>query len=639
MKIESNQRLCLFVLALVVMIQPAWSQSDRPAVTNSIGQSLQFIPAGSFIMGGRNPGEGGFYKDHVEYDSADERPRHPVRLTKPFYLGTTEVTIAQFKEFQKATAYKTTAEQSGNGIVGFAIHEPEQDKRAKFAFRKKPEFSWQATGFPQQDTHPVVGVSWQDAQEFCQWLSKKEKQKCRLPTEAEWEYACRATSDSYFSWGASYKKLHQLANVGNAELERAHPMRVLIQWIVDPKQGPSDSHIYTAPVGSFPANAWGLKDMHGNVWEWCQDRYLDTSYSGYRAPSYGLPIPRAIDPFNQKTFNTDGDWRVIRGGSWFTAPLSARSAVRAYYEAADAAAYIGFRVAREASPQDIAAARQAYESQERSRAIVKQAIGKFGSEKGTDLRAQFSGTLTPEVAKELKQIGGLSEIRVSSNAKMDGELIRELAAVPDLKILNLHHSGVTVTDEHFAPLAKRKELEGLQITAYPTLTDDVLKYFGQLTNLRRLHLQGEQLTDNGLRQLSHLTKLQALGIQSTRSNGEVLAELKQAPLEVLAVRRISDETAQLLENFPSLTSLTVYDSPMTDRGFKVITNLRRLQTLRIRNCPQITSEGFPGLKKMRSLKSLDLIDTPIGDESLALLSNLGLRTLRLNSEQITDTGM
>ena len=391
------------ILVCALLAQTAFGQTapSQPAVTNSIGQSLQFVPAGSYLRGGRNIGPGGFYKDHVAYDGADEHPRHPVRLTQPFYLATTEVTVAQFRQFVEATGYQTSAEKSGAGIVGFDPHEPKRDRRAKFAFRQKPEFNWKSPGFVQQENHPVTGVSWQDTQAFCRWLSEKENARYRLPTEAEWEYACRSGSDTFFAWGESYKTIHRLANVGNVELEKTHPDRVLIQWIVHVDKDPGDPHVYTAPVGSYPANAWGLRDMHGNVWEWCQDQYLDTAYAKYKQPKYGTPTPRAIDPLNTESFNDDGDWRVIRGGSWFTSPLFCRSAIRSYYEVGDAAAYIGFRVVREASAAEIAAAKAAFNAEEEARSAVEQTIGKFESERGTDLRVRISGIPPAECLSEV----------------------------------------------------------------------------------------------------------------------------------------------------------------------------------------------------------------------------------------------
>jgi formylglycine-generating enzyme required for sulfatase activity/Leucine-rich repeat (LRR) protein len=641
-QISAAIALCgLTAFFCVVLPWPVLAQqpSLRPAVTNSIGQSLQFIPAGSYIRGGRGIGPGGFYKEHVNYDGSDEQPLHPVRLSRPFYLATTEVTVRQFRQFVEATGHQTTAEKSGEGIVGFDPHEPEQDRRAKFAFRQKPEFTWKSPGFSQQDSHPVTGISWQDAQAFCRWLSEKEKVRYRLPTEAEWEYVCRAGRDTYFSWGESYKDIHRLANIGNVELEKAHPDRVLIQWIVHIDKDPGDPHIYTAPVGSYPANTWGVHDMHGNVWEWCQDQYLDTAYAKYKQPRYGVPTPRAIDPLNEETFNEDGDWRVIRGGSWFTSPLTCRSAIRSYYEAGDAAAYIGFRVVREASANEMAEAKAAFDAEEQARSIVEQAVGKFESERGTDIRVRLNSVPPRDVSRKLRLIGGLNEIHVNGQAKMTGELLQDVAAVSTLKKLHLHHSGEGFSDDDFAPLSARTDLEVLHISSYPTMTDGSLQHFLPLIALRDLHLHGNKLTDAGLRQLSGLKQLRELDVRATQANGEFLAALSLAPLESLSVSRLSDESAEHLKKFPNLTRLSIYDSPMTERGFEAIASLRRLKTLRLRNCPNIAPAAFRKLAEMHALTDLDVADTPVGDDTLALITNLELTRLALNSDNVSDTGM
>jgi formylglycine-generating enzyme len=154
---------------------------------------MVLIPAGEFKMGsGESAKEtAAFFKknygmDILEADDfKDEHPQHRVRITKRFYLGTYHVTRGQFRQFVKDTDYKTDAEKGEKpGAVGW--------NREKKEFEFNKEYSWRNAGFEQTDEHPVVNVSWNDAVAFCQWLSKKEGKTYRLPTEAEWEYACRA---------------------------------------------------------------------------------------------------------------------------------------------------------------------------------------------------------------------------------------------------------------------------------------------------------------------------------------------------------------------------------------------------------------------------------------------------------------
>jgi len=187
----------------------------------------------------------------------DEGPVHKAKITKPFYMGIHEVTQAQ---------YKVVMGKNQSGFKG--------------------------------DNNPVESVSRNDAVEFCKKLSKKTGLEVRLPTEAEWEYACRAGTTTPFHFGetistdqANYKGNYVYVN-GRKGLYRKK----------------------TAPVGSFKPNAWGLYDMHGNVWEWCQDRYGEDYYK-----ESALEDPKGPPK---------GSLRVVRGGSWVDIPVGCRSAVR-----------------------------------------------------------------------------------------------------------------------------------------------------------------------------------------------------------------------------------------------------------------------------------------------------------------------
>jgi hypothetical protein len=187
--------LLVFLLApFVLAVDPR-----RPdVVTNSIGMKLALIPAGEFLMGSHESLDdieakfpGHEYKSKLERKilDEDEWPQHRVRITRPFRLGVYEVTVGQIRQFIQATGHKTEAETDGadgRGKGGWGISDD-----GKFEGRK-PEYNWQHTGYELTDDHPVVNVTWNDAVRFCEWLSQKEGKKYRLPTEAEWEYACRA---------------------------------------------------------------------------------------------------------------------------------------------------------------------------------------------------------------------------------------------------------------------------------------------------------------------------------------------------------------------------------------------------------------------------------------------------------------
>ncbi|OQB87078.1 MAG: Serine/threonine-protein kinase pkn1 [Planctomycetes bacterium ADurb.Bin126] len=223
------------------------------------------IEAGAFQMGQEQGGD------------FDERPVHKVTISRPFHLSATEVTNAQYEQY---------------------------DPKHK-ALRGK-------NGFSKDDDEAVVFVSWEEAAEFCRWLARKEGKPYRLPSEAEWEYACRAgTTTPYHAGDKLPKEFHK--NVKNS-------------WF--PSRG-DEGDVLPLHVGRTPPNAWGLLDMHGNVEEWCADWYG--------------PYPRGdqIDPAGR----AEGDFRVTRGGSHSTLLEYLRSANRSGTLPLDKHWLIGFRVA------------------------------------------------------------------------------------------------------------------------------------------------------------------------------------------------------------------------------------------------------------------------------------------------------
>src|SRR5262249_43417890 len=152
---------------------------------------------------------------------------------------------------------------------------------------------WQRPGFPQDDTHPVVWVSWDDAKAFCAWLRQTEPGRVyRLPSEAEWEYACRAGAREAYPFHVGRPLLSLSSTQANFH-GKGHYGRVVAEPNLE----------RTTPVGSYPPNGWGLYDMHGNVWEWCADWHRSDYY------------PRS--PRQDPTGPTGGSDRVIRGGCWF----------------------------------------------------------------------------------------------------------------------------------------------------------------------------------------------------------------------------------------------------------------------------------------------------------------------------------
>ena len=291
-------------------------------ITNSLGMKLVLIPAGEFTMGNRHTAEDeakAFQPYGLAFSAGAfdmEYPPHRVRITQPFYLGAYHVTRGQFRQFVEATHYRTDAEKDSNGSSGYI---------SDGAFEQKPQFNWRNPGFAQTDEHPVVEVSWNDANAFCEWLSRKEAVTYRLPTEAQWEYACRAGTTTRYYSGDDPETLTQVANVADATAKAQFP---------DSKHtiNGSDGYPFTAPVGQFRPNAFGLYDMHGNACQWCSDRYGAAYYA--TSPSDDPDGPAA------------GTWRVLRGGAWTYPPHYVRSANRGGFLPSRHNAITGFRVAR-----------------------------------------------------------------------------------------------------------------------------------------------------------------------------------------------------------------------------------------------------------------------------------------------------
>jgi formylglycine-generating enzyme required for sulfatase activity len=296
-------------------------------IENRIGMKLVEVPAGEFLMG--SPDSDPDAKDN-------EKPQHLVRITMPFLMGVHEVTVGQFGQFVKETGYQTDAEEQG-GCYGINL--------ATGLVEIKPEYTWQCTGAPpeafkQLDDYPVACVSWDDTQAFCQWLSGKEGKPYRLPTEAEWEYACRAGTTTRFYSGDDEESLREVANVADASLKEKWPF---ISWA----SSWNDDHPFSAPVGKFKPNAFGLHDMHGNAGEWCSDWY-DPDY--YAQSPQNDPKGPAVGKLTDISDLVPGApprvFRVIRGGVWCDPLPGCRSADRSTQlrHPGASAADVGFRV-------------------------------------------------------------------------------------------------------------------------------------------------------------------------------------------------------------------------------------------------------------------------------------------------------
>jgi formylglycine-generating enzyme required for sulfatase activity len=243
-----------------------------------------------------------------------EQPQHLVKITRPFFLGIHEVTVGEFRRFVEATAYQTEAEKDGKGSYVW--------DEAKKAWVLDSSKNWRNPGFAQTGDHPVVCVSHDDALAFCQWLSVIELRTYRLPTEAEWEYACRAGTTTLYPNGDDPERLVSIANVADATLKKKFTTYTCING--------NDGYAFTASVGSFAPNPWGLYDMIGNVSEWCADWYGEEYY--------------ASSPPTNPRGASEASRRVLRGGSCYYVPWFCRPAFRSRFLPVNRRNDLGFRV-------------------------------------------------------------------------------------------------------------------------------------------------------------------------------------------------------------------------------------------------------------------------------------------------------
>ena len=247
------------------------------------------VPAGEFEMG----------LPTSKAVRIDEVPAHPVRIQYRMAVGMYEVTLAEFRKFAQETNFPA----AGSCWAHDDGH-----------WKQHAGIGWRDPGFPQDERAPVVCVSWEDAQAYVKWLTEKTGEGYRLPSESEWEYLARAGTTTRYHWGEEIRQGH--ANCGECGS----------RWDDDG----------TSPVGSFASNAYGLHDVHGNVWEWVQDCWNED----YRdAPSDGSAWEE-----------TDCEYRVLRGGSWRSGPEDLRSAIRGRDDAESRSEDAGFRVVRPIAP-------------------------------------------------------------------------------------------------------------------------------------------------------------------------------------------------------------------------------------------------------------------------------------------------
>ncbi len=327
--------VCVLV-HVVVALASGLAHAREPSIENSLGMKFVLVPAGEFPMGREESVDalGSLFPRYaVERlrKLADETPVHRVRITQAFYLGQHEVTVGQFRRFIDASGYVAESIRDQTGAYGYnPDYDPATSPRRDAFEGRNPRYSWRDPGFTQGEDHPVVNVTWNDAVALARWLSETEGVVYRLPTEAEWEYACKAGERSLYPAGNDPESLVRVGNTYDSVTAAYWP-----QWRSFALKG-SDGFAFTAPAGTFQPNAFGLFDMLGNAWEWVADWYGEAYYAS--SASSDPPGPES------------GSVRVRRGGSWHSWSLYTRCTFRNWNTPQTRYPLLGMRLVRVAQP-------------------------------------------------------------------------------------------------------------------------------------------------------------------------------------------------------------------------------------------------------------------------------------------------
>ena len=541
---------------------------------NSIGMKMVLIPPGQFMMGATKAQAEDMLKGGLKHKSwavsvvGSAQPQHRVVVTQPFYLSAYELTLGHFNAFVDAEGYITEAESSGKGGTGIEI------RNEGVEFKQGPDFNWKNIGIEQMGDYPVGNVTWNDAVEFCNWLGKKDGQKYSLPTEAQWEFACRAGSESTWHFGDDKSKLQDYDWIG--------------PWCDrKPKR-----------VGQMLPNGFGIYDLYGNVGEWCLDWHTNGFYGS--------------SPTNDPSVTSPDTWpsnsREVRGGNYSSINLDYDGV---YFSSSwlrgvctEPTCYNGFRPVMLIDPKnpprvisrppnestkfESTAAPPLAAANDPDRRVAEWVLGMggcvylHGKGKQSDLSDLPEGTFV------------VHQIDIKGNKSVDDASLQNLRELSQLEILTLE--GCSITDA------------GLQT-------------IGKMSRLQSLNVSGAALSDAGLSHLRQLTSLKSLFIPSTSISRDGLKHVADFPrLKVLDVFGIpvGEIGMEALSNINTLAALNIGGTDSSGLGLTRLGELPNLRCLGISRAPLDDSD----IKELCSLKGLELLclwETQITEKGLALL--------------------
>jgi len=566
-----------------------------------LGMEMVWVGPGKSTMGSPQ-------SDADRYDN--ERP-HDVTLTQGFWLGRYEVTTGDFKRFVEATGHRAHSEMANalyNSVTGEGIHGK----------------NWRNI-FDGDSSKPVIGISKYDAYSFCQWLTEREHKAGRLPeayiftlpTEAQWEYACRAGSSTRFSFGDNHDLLYRYANYADRTIkgkDRDH----------------DDGYRYAAPVGSFRPNQWGFYDMHGNVYELCADTYWGEYQDGV-----------AIDPLGPS--GARRDVYLVRGGAWSSAPRDTRSAVRRAVPAKDSYCDVGFRIVLR---RKYSAILFTLTGVNRDWSLLR---------KGNTSRISYKRLSSEEIFNVIhfpdRRSLGFPKARIREEKMLWVDLPVRASGrleVPEGVEVKLHVNKVNIkSDVDLAPLESLKpdDLQAIEISG-EKMGSAALRHIANLTGLREVEIDSRRVRDSGLRHLSGLMHLEELDLSGTKVRGpglDYLNRYNRLHRLALSGTKLNNEGLEHLTRFKQLRVLKLDSTGIGEDGshgyLNPLSRLKELRELDLSHTP-VSNPELVHLSKLRNLEYLRLEDTPITSAGLNYLSNLrNLKGLDLRKTEVDNDGL